>query len=514
MISSKSSPKPGDKSSSSPALDAARAKTKAADKTPQKPVTAFDMFYQLTYMSAMASAGISRSKTFEIAAQAKSSAAQYFVAVNTLVEEFRYDYPDACRIVGAKAKSENIRSFLLRMSDALRSGEPLSDFLTREADVQGADYQNEYERGLENLKQWTNAFSSITISVGLIIIIQMITSMIYSTNVAMIGTLCAAGATLSGFGVWIIYRSAPREMVNVPVAQGSLEQRRAWRLFRIVVPTAILLGALLLIISGNTGLALIVAAVCLVPVGVASLISDRKTVKKDVEFSTLLRSMGGMATSSGTTLKQAMTKIDLSSFPALEPDVQRLSTRLQARVDPDICWKSFGMDTGSRLINEVVNIFYGAVKIGGDPERVGLVCSLFVAKATQLRAKRRLVAGTFSALATVMQAMIAAIMVFVLSIVNSFAALVVELAPKNSDAAMSGQQISLGLAEFSQGELSYLGGVTALMVIAIAVASALAIICCDGGLKLKVFFYLAISIFIAGVSFIVVPPLVAGILVK
>jgi flagellar protein FlaJ len=293
-----------------------------------------------------------------------------------------------------------------------------------------------------------------------------------------------------------------------------MEQRRAYKLFRIIVPTAVLVAALLLIITGNTGIALIVAAVCLLPVGIASLISDRKTVKKDVEFSTLLRSIGGMATSSGTTLKQAMTKIDLSSFPALEADVQRLSTRLLARVDPDICWKSFGMDTGSRLINEVVNIFYGAVKIGGDPERVGLVCSLFVAKATQLRAKRRLVAGTFSALATVMQAMIAAIMVFVLSIVNSFAALVVELQPSTTDAALAGQQMSLGLAEFSQSDLAYLGGVTALMVIAISVASALAIISCDGGLKLKAFFYLAISLFIAGVSFIIVPPMVAGILAK
>ncbi len=513
MISSKSSPKPGDKSSSSTALGV-RADRKPAEKTPQKPVTAFDMFYQLTYMSAMASAGISRSKTFEIAAQAKSSAAQYFVAVNTLVEEFRYDYPDACRIVGIKAKSENIRSFLLRMSDALRSGEPLSDFLTREAEVQGSDYQNEYERGLENLKQWTNAFSSITISVGLIIIIQMITSMIYSTNVSTIGLLVAGGATLSGFGVWIIYRSAPKEMVNVSPAHGSMEQRRAYRLFRIIVPLTVLGAALLTIITGNTGIALMIAALCLLPVGIASLISDRRTVKKDIEFSTLLRSMGGMATSSGTTIKQALTKIDLSSFPALQPDVERLSTRLLARVDPDICWRTFGMESGSRLINEVVNIFYGAVKIGGDPERVGLVCSLFVAKSTQLRAKRRLVSGTFSALATVMQAMIAAIMVFVLSIVNSFAALVIALQPQNTDAALAGQQMSLGLAEFSQSDLGYLAAVTSVMVIAIAIASATAIIACDGGLKLKIFFYLAISIFIAGLSFIVVPPLVAGILTK
>ena len=40
-------------------------------------------------MSAMASAGISRSKTFELAATSDSPTAAYFEAINTLVNEFR-----------------------------------------------------------------------------------------------------------------------------------------------------------------------------------------------------------------------------------------------------------------------------------------------------------------------------------------------------------------------------------------------------------------------------------------
>lgn len=127
---------------------------KQEDKNSFKPVSPFDMFYQVTYLSAMASAGLSRAKVFEIAALSSSGAAVYFAAVNTLVDEFRLDYPDACRRVGPKAKSENMRSFLLRLSDALRSGEPLADFLAREAEVQEEDYQNRYERDLESMKQW------------------------------------------------------------------------------------------------------------------------------------------------------------------------------------------------------------------------------------------------------------------------------------------------------------------------------------------------------------------------
>src|SRR5690349_11515695 len=110
MSSSKSSPKHGDNNSF-------------------KKVSPFELFYQLTYMSAMSAAGLSRSKTFEIAAQSTSPVATYFAGVNTLVAELRYDYPEACRRIGARAKSDNMKSFLLRLSDALRSGEPLAEFL-------------------------------------------------------------------------------------------------------------------------------------------------------------------------------------------------------------------------------------------------------------------------------------------------------------------------------------------------------------------------------------------------
>ncbi|MBK9613768.1 hypothetical protein [Candidatus Amarobacter glycogenicus] len=74
-----------------------------------KNITAFDQFYQLTYMSATAAAGISRSKTFEMAAESGSPAANYFIAINLLVNELRFDYPEACRTVADKAPSDEIK---------------------------------------------------------------------------------------------------------------------------------------------------------------------------------------------------------------------------------------------------------------------------------------------------------------------------------------------------------------------------------------------------------------------
>ncbi|MBI5958732.1 MAG: type II secretion system F family protein [Chloroflexi bacterium] len=493
-------------------MSSSKSSPKHGDKVSFKVVSPFDMFYQITYMSAMAAAGISRSKTFLIAAQSSSTAAEYFAAINTLVEEFRFDYPEACRRIGGKAKSDNMRSFLLRLSDALRSGEPLADFLAREAEVQGVDYENKYERNLEALKQWSNAFSSIVISVALIVIIQVISSMLYSVNKASMTGMIGAGLLMSGFGAWIIWRSAPQEVMTVSLAEGSAEQVLMLRLFRTTVPIGMAVCSMLFLLGIPTGWIFMAFALFMLPLGITSLKSDKKVGKKDEEFSTFLRSTGGMATSSGTTLKQALTKIDLTSFPTLQADIDRLSTRLQALVEPDMCWHKFGLETGSKLISEVIDIFYSAIKIGGDPERVGYLCSLFTAKTSQLRAKRKLIGGTFAGLTTVMQTVVAGIMVFVLSIVTSFAHLVETLMP-TSEAAVDGQSsMNMSLINLTASDIQFLSMLTIMMIVSLAVVGAAAIIFSDGGTKLKVSFYLAISMFVSGLSFLFVPGMVQGIL--
>jgi archaellum biogenesis protein FlaJ (TadC family) len=72
--------------------------------------------------------------------------------------------------------------------------------------------------------------------------------------------------------------------------------------------------------------------------------------------------------------------------------------------------------------------------------------------------------------------------------------------------------MSLGMADFSAGDLEFLTGITVAMVLSLAIVCAAAMIFCDGGYKLKISFYLSFIMLICGISFLVVPPMVAGIL--
>jgi archaellum biogenesis protein FlaJ (TadC family) len=114
-------------------------------------------------------------------------------------------------------------------------------------------------------------------------------------------------------------------------------------------------------------------------------------------------------------------------------------------------------------------------------------------------------------LTSVMQAVVAGIMVFVLSIINNFALMMDTLMPADPD-AMQGQQMQFAMAQFNPGDLAFLQLITIVMVILLALVGAFAIIAADGGYRLKVCFFLAVTMFISGISFVLVPPLVAGIL--
>jgi archaellum biogenesis protein FlaJ (TadC family) len=68
------------------------------------------------------------------------------------------------------------------------------------------------------------------------------------------------------------------------------------------------------------------------------------------------------------------------------------------------------------------------------------------------------------------------------------------------------------MASFTPEELQFLSSLTMVMVILMAIITALAIILGDGGYKLKMALYLALTIFISGISMLVVPPIVASVL--
>ena len=118
----------------------------------------FDLFYQLSYMSTIACAGVPRDQIFERSAELDCTSAEYFKRVELARTRLKHDYARACRAVGEPLKEKEIKGLLLRFSSSLISGEPESEFLAREAKARADDYENEYTRSLESMRGGHAAF--------------------------------------------------------------------------------------------------------------------------------------------------------------------------------------------------------------------------------------------------------------------------------------------------------------------------------------------------------------------
>lgn len=472
-------------------------------------ITSFDLFYQLTYMSATAAAGISRGRVFQLARQLACPPAQYFKQIDDLAVNMRYNYPDAVRLVGERVKTEDVRTFLLRLSDALRSGEPLAEFLMQEAAVQAEHYTNDYERALESLKKWNDAYTAITVSSALIVIMNMVSTMIYNVGTASMAIMVMV-AISGAFGVaWVIFRTSPQEVMSVPLALGSREQRLSRKLFLILAPLTLVFCAALSLLKLDKGWILIVASFLLFPVGYVSNLAEGKTSRKDDEISAFLRSLGGMATSRDTTLKEALASMKIDSFPVLQPDIKMLDLRLKSFGRPNLCWRTFELETGSKLAEQTTSVFIEAVGLGGDPEKAGDLTSDFAMRTAMLRAKRRGVAATFSWLIIVMHGVMSALMVFLLGILNQFTIrLTAAMASLGDSSTAMGTMGLKNMFSFNAPQMQFLEQIIVGTIVMLALINAFAIVASEGSHLLKVLLYLSILLLISGILILVGPSMV------
>ena len=111
----------------------------------------FDMFSLLTYISALASAGISRDSLLENTIRQDNQLVVYFRQVFLLAKKMGIEYSRAFTLVGRIAKATTVRSLLLRLAGAAASGEGERETINEELEVEKEQFSSQYERSVESL---------------------------------------------------------------------------------------------------------------------------------------------------------------------------------------------------------------------------------------------------------------------------------------------------------------------------------------------------------------------------
>ena len=469
-----------------------------------------DFFCQLTYMAAIATSGISRSGLFAHASNLPYTAARHFKRVDFVAKAFNHDYAEACNIVGQATNEPDVKELLLRLSGALSSGEDVAGFLEREAAVVSESYENGYERKLDTLTKWSDAYVALIMTAAIVTVMAVVTLMIGNATTMFILILSILTMIVTIAGAWFIYRATPKENKVHSLSTRSKEQDLAKRLSKVTLAGAVVLAILLFAAGVDIGWILVCVGLCMLPLGLISKIDDNKINKRDIDIAGFLRSLGGVSQAIGSTVNEAMGRLDFRSLSSLRNDVQRLHNRLMARIDPDMCWARFVGETGSEQVNRSVRIFWDAVAMGGEPQRVSSDASDFAVKISLLRAKRGMIGAGFLWLVTVMHAVLSILLVFIYQILITFTGLLNSMAPdiQSGQIAASGIPTMLTLNS-SDSDLGLLYFMIIVIVVVLSISNAWSAYSINGGHMYCLTFYLAIMTIISGAAFIVTPPVVS-----
>jgi archaeal flagellar protein FlaJ len=471
-------------------------------KKSSKSMMNFDLFYQLSYMSTIAASGVPRDQIFERSAELKCSSAEYFKRVELARKRLKYDYSRACRAVGEPCKENEIKGLLLRFSSSLISGEPEADFLTREAESRAEDFQNEYGRSLEALKMWTDAYVSLILSAILVVVIGIVSTMIWKIDISLIIAMAFVAISTTAVGVWLIWVVSPKEK-TVLSWPGSKGQKTASRIFKPTLAIAIIVGCLVLLTGQNIGVALLIIAAIVYPIGHIMTKDDSRIAKLDNELGTFLHSLGGVCNALGTTVNAALDRLDLNSINMLRPNVKNLHTRLNAGIRSKLSWSKFIDETGSEISNRSVSMFYDAIEVGGSAGLAGRHASMYADRLALLRARRRTVAGPFRWLVVVMHACVVLILVFITDVIVSFGGMIAQ-AQANLPTNNAGYTID-SFASFNLSGLDVMQHMVVPLVLIFTFANALVPVLAAGGSKYKFFSNLGITATISGLFLIFLP---------
>ena len=384
----------------------------------------FDLLSNLTYMAVLAIGYLPREQILERCARQGLKTTVFFEYANLLARRLGFEYTQAFHMVSEHAKASNIKSLLLRFAASISSGESEREFIAQEATTEAERYANEYERGIENLRKWTDAYAAILISVTLIMVVSLVSTMLGSLNQYFIVIMALVLLVVTSTGMFVIYKVAPVEKINFDSPIVIPARRKKARMLALVLgPIGLVLGLVLGFQFGllaGVSVAFLCVGAFLFPAGYHTWKDGSSVNQLDMDCPTFFRSLGNVAGSTGITLAESLKRIDKKAMGSLEPHIDRLSVRLNANLPVDDCWDMFRAEAGSELINRTSVMMVDGAEMGGSADQVGAICSSFALRVSQLRAKRQLTSSTFSFLTIPMHATMIFILVFVLGIITNF----------------------------------------------------------------------------------------------
>lgn len=479
-----------------------------------------DLLFLLTYMASLSTAHLSRDKIFTMASETKYSPSRFFAMVRDLAQKWHYDYATACELVAEKIKAERVKKLFNRLANAISAGEPDREFLEREWKAFKTIRKDEYDRNLESLRKWSDAYTSLLVSASLISVVVLLSVVIYSVGDP--GSTLIASAfgnfVICLFGVFMLFKAVPKDKKIHDLRIKSREQSIASKL---LIPMLVVGGMLFLflglipLILGNydfAGYGFLALGLAILPIGIISKIDDKKVSKRDEAFTSFIRSLGAIKGGAGVSIAEAIRRIDQKNLGELKELAMELQRRLSLGLDPKLCWERFIGESGSYLIEKLTPIFIDAIDLGGDADAVGEIVSSSNLEMVLLRLKRDLIASGFVNLIIPLHVAMVSLTLFIEQILTIFTQYISMLfgtqVGSTGDVFRNVPLQGVNLGIFAGIPVELLAQYTFFVVLSITIANFLASNIVKGGGKFLYAYYASVLFILSGILMLVIPPIV------
>ncbi len=365
----------------------------------------------LLYVRCLATSAISRLQLFSITAQKDvfRHIASYMKRISILTEKWRYGQADACEAVSRKAPTKAFKEFLLRMAQSIRAGEPIQDFLSREYTNFMTIHPEQRERSLQRLRHLADAYSAVfTSGVFLAVISILIVTMLpFSALLPML--MIVAASIMAGLNMVAVIMFKAAKPDDVLISEKTKPRTR--RILELFAVSSIAAAALLLLATQSYGsnISLLAASLPILAAGVAGKLYVKTVKKREEAYQAFLRNLLSYL-SGGVPVLLALKNILDVKYGALTKPIKNLYAKLVLRIDPQIAWRAFEIETGSELIRRLDATLLDTVYKGGDIAETGKLVNQLYTAFMAIRRRRYQVVSYFQGIITPLHAAMCALM--------------------------------------------------------------------------------------------------------
>ena len=345
-------------------------------------------------------------------------------SIETLVDRWHTNLPEAARIVGRQSPSPIWGDFLDRMAFSVEAGQPLEDFMRSEQDTFQEEFNTLYDTRLEAVDTLREIYVSLTTTGMFLLVVAGIHLVLFMT-----GTLEDDTWTVMVRIRWILLAALIYSMLqlfglisfmvlipdddlfsrNNMQTSYKIKMRRAWV---IGISSGILL---VLLVSFSTFIVsfgfilenwhkygLLSIAVIVTPLAVPAYLvgrEERSVRRRDESYPGFIRALGGTAQARSSEPSATVRALRGIDFGALNNSIEQLERRLSMRIDSDHSWDWFAADANSMMVSRFIRIYLEGAQSSGLPAGVAELVSKNTTNLLSLRRRRALSSGTMQGVA-------------------------------------------------------------------------------------------------------------------